>query len=131
MSAQLTPTTTFDEWEQSLFNRVHTNHHRGGYIFYLPDPRPDMASAMASRLGFEFVDYQQDIAMALGRNAYFLTLGKLNEILAQLCEQRGIVLYNLETLLCWKTPAERRDWLSHFLLMPWTHPIILTLVPCG
>ncbi|MGF1642714.1 MAG: hypothetical protein ACFCUJ_03665 [Thiotrichales bacterium] len=123
--------STLDEWESALQNRLSCNNQRGGFIFYLPDARPDLAHNLARKLDYDFVDYQQNIALTLGRDAYFLTLSRLDEIVASLTLEKGIVLYNLETLLCWKTPSERRGWLSRFLITPWSNPVVLALVPCG
>ncbi|MGF1547077.1 MAG: hypothetical protein ACFCUG_07100 [Thiotrichales bacterium] len=123
--------STLDEWESALQNRLSSYDQRGGFIFYLPDARPDLALKLARKFDYDFVDYQQHIALALGRDAYFLTLSRLDEIIANLTLQKGIVLYNVETLLCWKTPSERRAWLSRFLITPWANPVVLALVPCG
>ncbi len=100
--------------------------HAGSVVLF-PRYRPDLSTRLADRLGLAFFDFREQVMEALGTDAEHISLEQLSMALRDRAGEGGIVVHNIEALLCVKSEADRSAWLRAFLDQDWPHPVIVPI----
>lgn len=92
-----------------------------------PQYRPDLSLMLAHHLNLKFFDYRASIMQSEGWNADQITLDSMTNSLLHESKKTGLVVHNIEALLCTKSKAERKQWLADFFSIDWPNPIIIPI----
>ncbi|MCW8932567.1 MAG: hypothetical protein OQL19_20330 [Gammaproteobacteria bacterium] len=111
-----------------LIKEVYEQHHATGpYQILFPEYRPDLSKALSHYLGLNFFDYRESTMLSEGWNAGNIHLDSMTNTLLNESKKSGLVVHNVEALLCTKTQYERRQWLAEFFSIDWPNAIILPI----
>lgn len=114
-------------WLDSVERHRDGQDPHAGSVVLFPRYRPDLSTRLADRLGLAFFDFREEVMEALGTEAEHISLQQLSDSLRERAAEGGIVVHNIEALLCVKSEAERGEWLCAFLDQDWPNPVIVPI----
>ena len=113
------------DWMTPAVDMIASRDGKGGFILTFPEYRPDLAKALAQRLGLAYHDLRAEDLKRHGTAAGTLSLDWLDEVLSGVAQSGGAVVFNVESLLATKPPAERAAWLAAFAGAYWPVPLVV------
>ena len=83
-------------WLDRITDFLAASGPRGGLLLVFPEYRPDLAKAVAHRLGLRFLDFRAEEMSQLGIEAGSMPLQALNDKIALLSREEGLLVFNAE-----------------------------------
>ncbi len=116
------------QWMEPIRKAMEKRQGGGGYLLLMPEYRPELVQAIASRFGLAYRDFRRECMAPRGARAARLPLAELDGFLERAGAAQGLVVQNAEALLAVKSGGERRAWLARFVRGERPHPVLLPLV---
>ena len=116
-----------DRWLDRVTKHFEAQGLQGGHIVLFPRFQPEHVATMTERLDLALFDFQRAFMSDLGEDADRIGLEQLSSVLQTLSEKGGVVVHQVEALLCVKSEEERRRWLAGFLAGDWPNPVVLPI----
>lgn len=120
-----------DAWMEQVLVMISTLRGQGGALLALPDYRPDLAKAIAHKVGVRFYDFRAEAMAQQGHRAGAMSLVELDAVLGELAAEGGAVVFNVEALLSTKSSEERGAWMEGFVGRNWQGLLLVPLTLYG
>jgi hemerythrin-like domain-containing protein len=126
-TAQVTNPAQLRVWLNVLRAHLHRQPENGVHFVLLPRYAPEFVQFAAQELGLSLFDYQQAVMADYREQAEFIPLDAMLQSLQNQAQQQAYIFHNAEALLCVKSEAERRAWLTECLALELPHRVLMPL----